>query len=46
MANKMTNPMKVITGPKTRWSYANEYIYGRKFKCVASRSGRNNGRMD
>ena len=23
MANKMTNPMKVITGPKTRWSYAN-----------------------
>lgn len=20
---KMTNPMKVITGPNTRWSYAN-----------------------
>ena len=25
MANKMTNPMKVITGPKTRWSYANAW---------------------
>ena len=23
MATKMVNPMKVITGPKTRWSYAN-----------------------
>lgn len=23
MANRMANPMKVITGPKTRWSYAN-----------------------
>ena len=22
-ANKITNPMKVITGPDTRWSYAN-----------------------
>lgn len=22
-ANKVTNPMKVITGPDTRWSYAN-----------------------
>ena len=21
--NKATNPMKVITGPNTRWSYAN-----------------------
>ena len=23
MSNKITNPMKVITGPNTRWSYAN-----------------------
>ena len=23
MANKVNNPMKVITGPDTRWSYAN-----------------------
>jgi hypothetical protein len=23
MSNKVTNPMKVITGPNTRWSYAN-----------------------
>ena len=23
MANKVSNPMKVITGPNTRWSYAN-----------------------
>lgn len=23
MSNKMMNPMKVITGPETRWSYAN-----------------------
>ena len=23
MANKVNNPMKVITGPNTRWSYAN-----------------------
>ncbi|MEA4973959.1 MAG: DUF2815 family protein [Candidatus Metalachnospira sp.] len=23
MSNKVTNPMKVITGPETRWSYAN-----------------------
>ncbi|MDO4306944.1 MAG: DUF2815 family protein [Eubacteriales bacterium] len=23
MANKVSNPMKVITGPDTRWSYAN-----------------------
>lgn len=23
MSNKVNNPMKVITGPKTRWSYAN-----------------------
>ena len=22
-ANRVTNPMKVITGPDTRWSYAN-----------------------
>ena len=24
---KMTNPMKVITGPNTRWSYANAVSY-------------------
>ena len=23
MSNKISNPMKVITGPNTRWSYAN-----------------------
>lgn len=23
MSNKISNPMKVITGPDTRWSYAN-----------------------
>ena len=23
MSAKVTNPMKVITGPNTRWSYAN-----------------------
>lgn len=23
MSNKVNNPMKVITGPDTRWSYAN-----------------------
>ena len=23
MSNKVNNPMKVITGPNTRWSYAN-----------------------
>ena len=24
---KVSNPMKVITGPDTRWSYANQWRY-------------------
>ena len=41
MANKVSNPMKVITGPNTRWSYANvrdaKRVKGGTPKCSVSR---------